>query len=151
MPTHYVIMGAMASQITSFTIVYLTVHSDAVQRKHQSSASQAFVHGIHRWPVNSPHKGPITRKMFPFDNVIMCRSTCMSVSISHLNKNRNDVRHICVQMIQIIFGLHLPSSVSFISEVYPPPHQFCWVPLRFPSQTASNADIVFMSWRRHER
>ena len=31
----------------------------------------AFVRGIHRWPVNSPHKGPVTRKMFPFDDVIM--------------------------------------------------------------------------------
>ena len=39
--------------------------------KHQSSASLAFVRGIHRWPVNSPHKGPVTRKMFPFDDVIM--------------------------------------------------------------------------------
>ena len=42
------------------------------QRKHQSSASLAFVRWIHRWPVNSPHKGPVTRKMFPFDDVIMC-------------------------------------------------------------------------------
>ena len=41
------------------------------QRKHQSSASLAFVWGIHRWPVNSPHKWPVTRKMFPFDDVIM--------------------------------------------------------------------------------
>ena len=40
-------------------------------RKHQSSASLAFVRGIHRRPVNSPHKGPVTRKMFPFDDVIM--------------------------------------------------------------------------------
>ena len=38
---------------------------------HQSSASLAFVRGIHRWPVNSPHKLPVTRKMFPFDDVIM--------------------------------------------------------------------------------
>ena len=64
-------MGAMASQITSLTIVYSTVYSDADQRKHQSSASQAFVRGIHRGPVNSPHKWPVTRKMFPFDDVIM--------------------------------------------------------------------------------
>ena len=42
-----------------------------VQRKHQSSASLAFVRGINRWPVDSPHKGPVTRSMFPFDNVIM--------------------------------------------------------------------------------
>ena len=64
-------MGAIASQITSLTIVYLTIYSDADQRKHQSSASLAFVRGIHRGPVNSPHKWPVTRKMFPFDDVIL--------------------------------------------------------------------------------
>ena len=70
---HYgdVTMGAIASQITSLTIVYSIVYSDADQRKHQSSASLAFVQGIHRGPVNSPHKWPVTRKMFPFDDVIM--------------------------------------------------------------------------------
>ena len=70
---HYsdVIMGTMASQITSLTIVYSTVYSGADQRKHQSSASLTFVMGIHRWPVNSPHKRPVTRKMFLFDDVIM--------------------------------------------------------------------------------
>ena len=64
-------MGAMASQITSLFIVYSTVYSGADQRKHQSSASLAFVRGIHRGPVNSPHKWPVTWKMFPFDDVIM--------------------------------------------------------------------------------
>ena len=64
-------MSAMASQITSLIIVYSTVYSDVDQRKYQSSASLAFVRGIHLWPVNSPHKGPVTRKMFPFDDVIM--------------------------------------------------------------------------------
>ena len=66
-----VMMDAIASQISSLTIVYSTVYSDADQRKHQSFASLAFVWGIHRGPVNSPHKWPITRKMFPFDDVIM--------------------------------------------------------------------------------
>ena len=66
-----VIMGAMASEITSLTIVYSTVYSGADQRKHQSPASLAFVRGIHRWPVNSPHKWPVTRKTFPLDDVIM--------------------------------------------------------------------------------
>ena len=66
-----VIMSAMVSQITSPTIVCSTVYSGADPRKHQSSASLAFVRGIHRWPVNSPHKWPVTRKMFPFDDVIM--------------------------------------------------------------------------------
>ena len=72
-PCHYsdVIMSTMASQITSHTIVYSTVYSGIDQRKHQSSTSLAFVRGIHRWPVNSPHKGPVTRKMFPFDDVII--------------------------------------------------------------------------------
>ena len=64
-------MGAIATQITSLTIVYSTVYSGADQSKHQSSASLAFVWGIHRGPVNSPHKWPVTRKMFPFDDVIM--------------------------------------------------------------------------------
>ena len=70
---HYndVTMDAIASQITSLTIVYSTVYSDADQRKHQSSSSPAFVWGIHSWPVNSPHKWPVTRNMFPFDDVIM--------------------------------------------------------------------------------
>ena len=65
------IMSTIASQITSLTIVYSSVYSGADQRKDQSSASLAFVLGIHRGPVNSPHKGPVTRKMFPFDDIIM--------------------------------------------------------------------------------
>ena len=70
---HYsdVIMGAMLSQITCGSIVYSTICSGANQRKHQGPASLAFVRGIHRWPVNSPHKMTVTRKMFPFDDVIM--------------------------------------------------------------------------------
>ena len=70
---HYtdVIMGTIASQIATLTIVYPSVYSGADQRKHQNSESLAFVRGIHRGPVNSPHKWPVTRKMFPFDYVIM--------------------------------------------------------------------------------
>ena len=47
---HYsdVIMSVMASQITSVMIVYSTVYSGAVQRKHQRFASLAFVRGVHR-------------------------------------------------------------------------------------------------------
>ena len=66
-----VIMGTMASQITSLTIVYSTVYAGADQRKHEFSTSLAFVQVIHQWPVNSPHKWPVTVKMFPFDDVIM--------------------------------------------------------------------------------
>ena len=66
-------MSTMASQIAGVWIVYSTVCSCGDQRKHQRSASLAFVRGIDRWPVNSPHKGPVTQKMFPFDDVIMER------------------------------------------------------------------------------
>ena len=70
--SHYndVILSAMAPQITSLTIVYSIVYSRRRWKKHQSSSSLAFVRGIHRWPVNSPHKGPVTGKMFPLDDVI---------------------------------------------------------------------------------
>ena len=69
LPSHYcdVIMGSIASQFTSLTIVYSSFYSGADEREHQSSASLAFVRG----PVNSSHKGPVTRKIFPFDDVIM--------------------------------------------------------------------------------
>ena len=64
-------MDLIASKIASLTIVYSAVYSGADQRKHQTSASLAFVREINRGPVNSPHKWPVTRKIFPFDDVIM--------------------------------------------------------------------------------
>ena len=72
---HYngAIVAAMASQnqITDVLVVCSNVCSSTDQRKHRSSASRAFMKGIHRWPVDSPHKGPVTRKMFPFDDAIL--------------------------------------------------------------------------------
>ena len=93
-----VIMGAITSQITSLTIVYSTVYSGADQRKHQSSASLAFVWVIHRWPV-SPHKWPVTRKLFPLDDVIMNTRNQLSkpkwlkksVIFSNINNSFNDI------------------------------------------------------------
>ena len=85
---HYgdVIMGAIASQITSLTIVYSTVYSDADQRKHQSSASLAFARGIHRGPVNSNaenvsiwwrhHDTIASRLGFTFAIVELCAMSC---------------------------------------------------------------------------
>ena len=68
---HYsdVIIDTMVSQITSLAIVCFTVYSGADEIKHHSSASLAFVRGIHRWPLNSQCKGTVTQKMLPFDNV----------------------------------------------------------------------------------
>ena len=73
---------AMASQVTSLTIVYSTVYSGADQRKHQSSASLAFVRGIHRWPVNSPQKGPVARKYFQ-----LMTSSCSALIYRHRGMN----------------------------------------------------------------
>ena len=63
---HYndVIMTTMASQITSLTVVYSTVYSDADQRKYQSSASLAFVWGIHRDRWIPRTKGQLRGKCF---------------------------------------------------------------------------------------
>ena len=71
--SHYsdVIMSAMEAQIASVSIVCWPVGSGTDQRKNQSVASLAFVRRIHRWPMNSPHKRPVTRKMFSFNDVIM--------------------------------------------------------------------------------
>ena len=93
-PYHYddVIMSAMASQITSLMIVYPIVYSGADQTKHQSSASPAFVRWIHPWPLNFPHKGPVTWKMFPFDNVIMLAYT---MAVNDLTKKNTRITEKC--------------------------------------------------------
>ena len=96
---HYtdVIMDAVASQITSLTIVYSNVYSGADRRKHQSSASLAFVRGIHRWPVNSPHKRLVTRKLFPFDDVIL-----RMASIGHSELRIYDNHSWCIHVAEAI-------------------------------------------------
>ena len=73
MSTHYndVTMSAMASLITGVSFVYSTVCPSPDQRKHQRSAWLAFVRVLTLWPVNSPHKGPVARKIFQFVDVIM--------------------------------------------------------------------------------
>ena len=74
-----VTMGAIASQITSLTIVHSIFFSDADRRKHQRSASLAFMRGFHRSPVHFPQNWPITRKRFSFDDVIMWIRVCVCV------------------------------------------------------------------------
>ena len=70
---HYsdVIKGAIASQITSLPIVYLIVYSGTSQMKISKLRVTGLCAGNSPSPVNSPHKGPVTRKMFPLDDVIM--------------------------------------------------------------------------------
>ena len=108
--SHYndVIMGAMASQITSLTFFYSTVYSGADQRKHQSSASLAFVRGIHRWPMNSPHKGPLSGKSFH-----LMTSSCIVIAwhkVSPVNilESIPNSRHVYHQSLD-------PFALNFVS------------------------------------
>ena len=79
-------MSAVASEITSVSIVCSTVGSGADQRNHQTSASLAFVRRIHRWPVNSRHKRPVTRKKCPFDDVMSTFSLPSSLITLHYSQ-----------------------------------------------------------------
>ena len=145
-------MGAIASQITSLTIVYSPVYSDADQRKHQSSASLAFVRGIHRGPVNSPQKWPVTRKMFPFDDVIVFYGfislapeqsyNCLHVSQVILNDKLADSR--TQQSTNCIFlgplsltWFNFTPSMVIICPVK------CEMEFRIHSQTSTTAPLKF--------
>ena len=79
-----VIISTIASNIASVSMIGSTVCSGPYQRKHQSFASQAFARGIHQWPVNSSHKGPVTRKMFPFHDIILrvCHTLSLLISVT---------------------------------------------------------------------
>ena len=103
-----VILGALASQITILTIVYSAVYSGADQRKHQSSTSLAFERGISRWPVNSPHKWPVTRKIFPFDDVIMDHGNFSYLSWLGLLQRRP-----CVEQYNVCTECRKPRKVQF--------------------------------------
>ena len=90
-----------ASQVTIISIVCSAVCSGADQRKRQSTASLAFVRGIHRWPVNSPHKGPVTRKLFTFDDVILTMTKC---SGAYRPESLTSIFHISFSCIASITG-----------------------------------------------
>ena len=106
---HDVIMGVMASQTTSSTIVYSTVYSGA---NHQSSESLTFVRGIHRWHVKSPHKAPVTRKMFPFDDVIKRPLLCINSDMAELNTTQKLIFY-CHHYASIDKWLHPLLSVKW--------------------------------------
>ena len=99
-------MGAIASQITSLAIVYSTVCSDTDQRKHRSSALLVFVRGIHRGPVDSPHKWPVTRKMFSFEDVIMPRICVFGEKNAMLCIYSNNGLFKCISILKMVVGFH---------------------------------------------
>ena len=114
-------MGAMASQITSLTIFYSAVYSGADQRKHQSSASLAFVRGIHRSPVNSPLKWPVTRKIFPFDDVIM-------VDWPYIAGGHNHIQQLFTVAVEpfLQYSLDIDIAAHGFCAIYHGPMQNCW-------------------------
>ena len=107
-------MGEIASQITSLTIVYSTVYSDADQRKHQRSASLAFVRGIPRGPVNSPHKWPVMRKMCPFADVIMVNgfAKCPWANFSQFNYRITVKENHTLSNWKLIFRIQVSVSMQ---------------------------------------
>ena len=131
-------MSPTASQITSLTIVYSIVYSGADQRTHQSSASLAFVRGIHRRPVNSPHKWPVTRKMLPFDDVIMgkyllggavmTRSNGISYFIQHctaINQSSYSQKTPPYLTLMVSYGMYIVVIWEKINCVITKPHCIC--------------------------
>ena len=133
-----VMMGAIASQITSLTIVNSTVYSDADQRKHQSSASLAFVRRIRRGLVNSLHKWPVTRKIFPFDDVIMTLICTFSATLPCITdifnqefriKNDRFINLKNAEMIKYVFislALGRCSSLfKYICDFWALPNEWC--------------------------
>ena len=111
---HYneVIMGSMAFQITSLTIVFSTGYSGADQRKHQSSASLAFC-----WPVNSPHKRPVTRNMFPFDDVITWKYLINDTKQIYIISKQYKFQYIaCLK--QIVYAKSHEKAITILSAVH---------------------------------
>ena len=140
MTDHYcdVLMDAAASQITSLTIVYSAFYSDTDQRKHQNSASLAFMRGIHRGQVNSPHKGPVTWKMIPFDDVIMhtqCFCCRFATSLTYYGLSFNSVN--------IGDNEYLSFAITGLVEI--PSYVFCILCMNRVGRKRMNAGCFILS------
>ena len=124
-------MGAIASQITSLTIVvYSTVYSDADKKKPSKLRVTGLCVGNSPGPVNSPHKWPVTRKMFPFDDVIMCTDYivwCHYNAVNFLPNSSqqtphsspmctNDIFHIFYFKISELLPIYLESILAYSSK-----------------------------------
>ena len=135
----------MASQITSLAIVYLTVYSGADRRKHQSSASLAFVQRNNRWPATSPHTWPVTQKMFPFHDVIMNDASFFISTIAvfvvccvqNMKVNKFEILlqckmgNICTNFaIIVVTSQQFPFVASdWLTNVHQDNHDSCWIPM----------------------
>ena len=109
-------MGTIASQITSLTIIYATVYSDADERK--------------------PHKWSVTRKMFPFDDVIM-NFNIKSFNVIHMQyqmgldfKMKQKLLHDinCVMLLICMVAFRNPEKSYFASSAYSQSPSKCNIP-----------------------
>ena len=140
-------MTTMASQITSLTVVYSNKF-----RRRSKKPSKLRVTGLcvgnSPGPVNSPHKGSVTRKMFPFDDdLIMIYCTC---NICFKSWQCPDIR-----MAIIIWRLKSPASRWFAqpfvsAQIIKAPRHCGLCEENSPSQRASNAENVSIWWRHHD-
>ena len=71
------------SNYRSFDCLFHSV-CGPTSKKHPSQALLAFLRGVHRWPVTSPHKGPVRRKKLPFADAIMkwCLTSWCSCAVT---------------------------------------------------------------------
>ena len=103
-------------------IVCLTVWRRS--KKLKAPTSLAFERGIHRWPVDSPHKGPWTRKMFSFDDVIMNKFCHVAVEIQALCRMQVHSSDITIHLGPIVLtGLKWDWGISFV---------LCWDVITHP-------------------
>ena len=120
--THYcdVIMTSVASQITSLAVVYSIVYSDADERKHQSSASLAFVRGIHRDRWIPRTKGQSRGKCFHLMTSSWTEGT-INQQLEHSSANSKQINE--EKTLLFLLGMHFSDSVlniccKYISRLY---------------------------------
>ena len=143
-------MNQVASQITDVSIVCSTVCSGVDQRKHQSSAS-LFFRGIQRWPVDSPHKGPVTRNLFPFNDAIMTtfRQQVGALQWCHINVTREFVQQFAIPNNK--WNIKAPNYRPVVMKIHQWPKDFTNLkgPIMrraLPSSWHSREVAIMRSW-----
>ena len=104
----------------------LLYRCSCADKKDQSSASLVVVRGIHRWPMNSPIKRPVTRKMIPFDHVTMgMRHSFEITDVTYVCLNTSNIiclhfGHSCIQhLVTVLHVVGCLKLVVFISVCIP--------------------------------
>ena len=139
-------MSVMASQISSLMIIYSTLYSGADQRTHQSYVSLAFVRGIHRWPLNFPHKGSVTWKMFPFGGIIMRFVYLTAITLNDLCTWSRQILHVALSVECSHYWCQTGMSSCYVIDCF---LRKCWYKQKsFPSLNRSRL-VVIDKWKGH--